>query len=117
MTPTPLYPHFVNPFHLETGLEYYPDSKKALSIVSLSDKIKKEAVTVGFLFIGVRTITQKLKHDHIAEKLGVDIGLPHYIYATSLDEPYSRYIFHSVSHFIIVEAQKVELIEGLSSIV
>lgn len=117
MTPTPLYPHFVNPFHLDVGLEYYPTSKKALSIVRLSDRIKKETINVGFLFIGVRTITQKLKHDYIAEKLGIDIGLPHYIYATSLDGPYSQYIFHSESHFIIVEAQKIELIEGLSSIV
>ena len=87
--------------------------KKALSIAHLMDHKKNSQETIGFLFSNIQSISQKLKNEQVAEELGCEIGLPNFLYSGKLDEDYNKYVFHSENTFIIVEAKKVELIEGL----
>lgn len=109
----PIYPHLTNSPMGDTGIEYYPESHKALAIAHLIDHNKHKSITLGLLFENVHSIKHKPKNQTTADELGCDIGLPHFLYANDLAE-YKIYVFHSENFFIIVKAQKVELIEGLT---
>ena len=109
----PVYPHLTNTLMTDTGIEFYPISQKALSIAHLMDHKANKTVALGFLFGDVQSISYKLKNKQVAEELGCEIGLPNFLYSGKLDEYYNRYVFHAENAFIIVEAKKVELIEGL----
>ena len=111
---TPTYPHLTNSLIIDKGLEYFQASNKALSIVHLMNHTKNSHETIGFLFSDIQSISQKLKNEQIANDLGVEnIGLLHCIYECQLSNGYMRYIINFDYSFMIVEAKKVELIEGL----
>ncbi|SNR15997.1 hypothetical protein [Tenacibaculum jejuense] len=97
-----------------TGLEYNPNSKKALCIAWLKDHKVNENKSFGFLFSDVEIISQKVKNKMNANLLGcTDMGMLHFLYYLNLEDERKRYVFHSEENFIVINAKSVELIEGL----
>ncbi|TCI85012.1 hypothetical protein [Tenacibaculum sp. M341] len=110
----PVFKYLSNSLLRDTGLEYYPESKKALTIVNLANHKENKNETYGFLFSDVITISQRVKNKMNADLLGcTDVGMLHFLYYLNLEDEKKRYVFHTEENFIVIEAKAVELIEGL----
>lgn len=110
----PVFQFLKNTEVVDTGLEFYPNSGKALCISYLFDTNIKERMTFGFLFSEVFSISQKVRNEFNAKELGiVDLAMINFLYQSNYSDDLKRFVFHTQDNFIIVTASSVELIKGL----
>lgn len=109
----PVFDFLANSTTTDKGLEYFYNSRKAVSIVRLANLKLNEVITYGFVFNEVKSISQKFKNEKNANELGCPMGMVHFLYSRPANDDYTLYVIHSDFNFILIEAKNVEMVDGI----
>lgn len=114
MTLEPVFENLTNSPYKYFGVENFYPSKKALMITAALDANSDNYIACGFLFHGVRKFEQIPRNESNSGIIGcTSSSMSYRLYRSKLPDGLCRYVAHTEADFIVIEAQDVELVEGL----